>query len=101
MNKFNEMCKQILNEGRDPLIGKTVALLATKAELGEDFPFDYGHQMIVTEFVKFDKEGLAVYKLTDPVGEREVILPCDLFDYRNCGTPMVSGKQRKYIRQEV
>jgi hypothetical protein len=91
MNKFNEKCKEILNEGRDSLIGKTVTVLATPEELGPDFPFDYGKRLIVVEFVKFDKGGIAVYKLTDAVGENEVMLPSDLFDYRSTGTPMVSG----------
>jgi hypothetical protein len=101
MNKFNDMCRDILNEGRDSLIGKTVTILATQEDLGADFPFAHGHNLIVVEFIKFDKDGVAIYKLTDPVGEIEVVLPADMFDYRGVATPMVSGTSRRDIRQEV
>jgi hypothetical protein len=91
MNKFNDRCRDLLNEGRDSLIGKMVTVLATPEELGPDFPFSYGKRLKVVEFVKFDKGGVPVYKLTDSVGENEVMLPADLFDYHGTGTPMVSG----------
>ena len=94
--KFDDLCESILLEFRDHMIGKTVSIVATKEELPPDFPYDYGHQMKVIDFIDNNGED-AIYLLKAPDG-REFELTTDLFQLHNVGTPAISATPYKHRR---